>query len=211
MRGKTSWLAIAVTAVAVWAVSTRLDHAQSTSPPASNAPVGVVNLVRVFNEFDQTQTLNQKMQEETNRVKLDADKRMQEIQAEEAALQAFTPDSADYYKRSQKLKRMRLEQKVELALEQDRIGEAYLHWVKQTYRMVSEEIAQVARSRGIAVVVTEDEVDTSVTDPKLLQQLILNRKVIYSDPQVDMTDEVLSNLNAAFAKAGGPASVKFTR
>ena len=53
-----------------------------------------------------------------------------------------------------------------------------------------------------------------MTDPQMLQQFkaqILNRKVVYSEPTVDLTEEVLANLNDAFIKAGGVTSVKLSR
>jgi Skp family chaperone for outer membrane proteins len=210
MRNRRSWIVVVAVAGAVWAVAASRDHAQSAGP-AAEGRVGVVNLARVFKDCDQTQALNVELEAETKRIRLEGDKKMQAIRAEEEALQAFTPDSADWYARNQKLKRLKLEHRVFLALEEDRIGEDYMRWMKEIYETVSAGIAKVAKKRGMQVVLTEDEVDLGVTDPKLLQQLILNRKVIYADPQVDLTEEVLASLNADFAAAGGPSSVKFSR
>ena len=57
---------------------------------------------------------------------------------------------------------------------------------------------------------TPSTTDTS----KILQatfQQILNRKVVYSDAAIDVSDEVLANLNAAFEKAGGEKAIEVTK
>jgi len=211
-RGK-SWMAVGLTAAAVWAVSASLDHAQPAAP-AGGTKAGVVDLVRVFNEFEQTKVVGEKMQAETAKMREELDKKMQEIRDGQAELEAFTPDSADWFTRNRKLKEMKVEYEIRGAMEQERIAEEYLQWTKTTYQMVTDEIAAVARKKGFELVVTREEIDMSVMDPKLLPQLkmqILGRKVVYWHGSVDLTEGVLANLNAAFAKAGGAASVKFGR
>ena len=214
MKSNTSWLAVVLTAVVVWAASTQLDHAQPAAAPAGGTKVAVVDLVRVFNDFEQTKVLGLKMQEDTARVQDELHKKSDEIKAEQATLQRFAPDSADWYTRSKKLRQMQMEAEVYKALEGERIQADFLRWTKRTYKMATDETASVAKRKGFDLVITREELDMSVMDPEKLNQLkaqILNRKVVYHDPSVDLTEEVLASLNDAFAKAGGAASVKFSR
>ena len=62
MTNGKSWIVVLLAAVTVWAVSAGLNHAQS-AVPAGGTKVGVVDLFRVFNEFDQTEALNEKLQQ----------------------------------------------------------------------------------------------------------------------------------------------------
>lgn len=208
MRTGKSWVAVMLTAAAVWTVSTRYNHAQSAGFAAGGTRVAVVDLVRAFNEFEQTKVVNDKMQEDRTRVALEADSKMQEIDADKAALNAFTPDSAEWYQRNKKLKAKMLNYRVWEELEKDRIGEEHLRWAKKTYAMVTDEIARVAKAQEVQLVVTREDVVANVKDANVLYQQMLNRKVVYSDPAIDLTDEVLANLNAAFLKAGGANSVR---
>ena len=88
------------------------------------------------------------------------------------------------------------------------LGEHHLRWIKRTYQMVTDEVAAVAKSKGVELVVTREEMDTpNTTDTsKIMQatlQQILNRKVVYSDATLDITDEVLKRLDSGFEKRGG--------
>jgi Skp family chaperone for outer membrane proteins len=211
---------VAITAIGIiWAVASQMNGAQPKAgagggtllkaAAAGGARVAVVDLVKVFNEFEQTKAVNQKMQDYRNKLNQESDKKVQEIKTEEQALENFDPNAADYHTRSQKVKRMKLEYGVWESLEKDYVTESYMSWVKRTYKAVTDGIAEVAKKNGVQLVITQEQVDTSVSKPDVLLQQILNRKVVYSDDSLDMTAEVLATLNAAFAKAGGPASVQF--
>jgi Skp family chaperone for outer membrane proteins len=219
MKSGTSWAAVLVTAAVVWMVSATLSAARNDAPAAASpagTKVGVVDLVRVFNDFKQTKALNQKMQDYRNKLGEQKDKRQQEINAERAALDAFSPDSADWFKRNEELKKKRFEFEIWQAMESDALTEHHLRWVKRTYESVTKEIADVAKQRGLQLVVTREEMDTPSTNDtsKILQatfQQILNRKVVYSDSNIDVSDEVLANLNAGFEKAGGDKVIDVTK
>lgn len=215
MKRGIHWLALAGVAGLAWTVSNAFSASKSDAP-AGGTRVAVVDLVRVFNEFKQTKALNQRMQDYRGKLGGDRDKRLKEIDAEKAALDAFTPDSSDWYKRNEALKKKRFEYEVWQALEMDQLAAHHLRWTKRTYQMVTDEIAAVAKSRGAQLVVTREELDTpNTTDSaKLLQaidQQILARKVVYSDPNIEVTEEVLANLNAAFEKAGGEKAIDVTK
>ncbi len=213
-RGMTA-LALGLAAGLAWMVSTAFS-ASSSEAPAGGTRVAVIDLVRVFNEFKQTRALNQKMQEYRTKLGEEKDKRIQDINAGKAALDAFTPDSSDWYKRNEELKKQRFSFEVWQAIEMDNLAAHHLRWTKRTYQMVTEQIAAIAKRRGAHLVITREEIDTpSTTDTaKLLQamdQQILNRKVVYSDPAIEISDEVLAELNAAFEKAGGEKALDVTK
>jgi Skp family chaperone for outer membrane proteins len=94
---------------------------------------------------------------------------------------------------------------------QDEVGAAHLRWVNKTYKKVEEEVARAAKAKGFQLVVTREDLDTSITDSKTMLKQIISRKVIYSEPSIDITDEVLANLNAAFVKDGGAKSIDFNK
>lgn len=210
MRIGKSTLTICATALVVWAAAATLNQAQPASPPAAGATrVAVVDLVRVFNEFEQTKVLNQKMAVLENELRTQDQKKSQEIDAARQGLQAFNPDSAEYFKKNQELMRLSVEHKVWQAMEQEKVANSHLRWVNKTYQSVEQEIAAVAKKRGCQLVITREDLDTTIKDSKAMLKQIIGRKVIYSDPSVELTDEVLVNLNAAFAKAGGANAIDF--
>ena len=164
----------------------------------------------MFDSFNQTKVLNTKIEAHRRGLAQQAEKKEQEIKAEQAALEAFAESSAEWYKRNEQVKRMMFEYKLWEETERQKISDRHKLWVQRTYDMMAAEIARVARARGAQLVVTTEELKMDVPDSKALISLIMNRKVIYFDPALDLSEEVLANLNAAFEKAGGEKSVEFT-
>lgn len=206
--GRSIGLAVAAI-IAISVVAATMSGAQPKSASAGGTRVAVVDLVKVFNDFEQTKAVNEEMRKYRDKLAQQADQKTTEIRAEEDALGKLSQTAPDRQERINKIKRMRLEYNVWESLEKDFVSDEYVKWVKQTYQAVTDGIAEVAKKQGIQLVVTQEQVDTMVNKPEPLLQQILNRKVVYADASVDISAEVLATLNATFTKQGGPASVRF--
>lgn len=215
MSARRSWLAVGTIAAVVWmATATWNSAAERRATGAAGGDgtrVAVVDLVRVFNEFDQTKVLNQKMSALEDELRSEDQRRNQELDTQRNAVKAFAPDSAEFKKQNDAFRRLMVEYQVWKATEQDRVAQGHLRWVNRTYKMVEDEVAAVAKAKGFHLVITREDLDTTITDSKVMLKQIISRKVIYSEPGVELTDEVLTNLNAAFAKAGGAKSIDFNK
>jgi Skp family chaperone for outer membrane proteins len=135
-------------------------------------------------------------------------KREEKVTMERQTLAGFSPDSEEYQKRRTAFKEMMINYQAWLAVERETLKEDHFRWIERTYAAVIDGIDKVARRRGVQVVLTREELDTSVEDATVLQKQILNRKVVYYDPALDLTDEVLAVINEAFAKSGGARSIQ---
>jgi len=213
MRLRTSSAVVALGVVAVWMTATTVNQAQpaASSNPQFGTKVGVIDLEFVFDQFEQTQVLNRKMEAYRKKVAQEADVKQQALQSDQAVLDSFAKDSSDYYKRNEEFKKKVIEYRVWEGLTRDRITESYRWWIERTYQMITDEVASVAKAEGVQLVLTKDRLKTDVQDVKELLARIINRKVVYADARVDMTEKVLSSLNAAFQKAGGPDTVEFLK
>ncbi|UCD30460.1 MAG: OmpH family outer membrane protein [Planctomycetota bacterium] len=211
MTRRVSWLTVVLVALAVWTVSTTINQAQTSIAPAKQSEVGVVDLVYVFNEFEQTKTLNALMKDRENKIREEMAQKMQELNVEASALKAFDPASEDYAKREKEFQEKLIEARSwEFKQREIRVAN-HLRWLKRTYDTVTAEIAKVAKTKGIVLVVTREELDMSKVDSNTLYQQIMARKVVYSDPVIDLTEEVLTSMNAAFERAGGASSVDLSK
>lgn len=216
MKASMSTLAVAVTAIVVWLAATTVNQAaQRKSTAAAGAAgtsrIAVVDIVKVFDMFEQTVTLNKKLDDHTKKILDEAERRAKQGQEEQKALEAFTPDSAEYFKQNEKVKKLMFENEVWRQIERDNIAEHHKRWVLRTYQMMTAEIEKVAKAHDVDIVLTREKLKTDVADSKALLAQILNIKVIYAsaDSSIDLSDEVLTNLNAEFAKRGGAAAVEF--
>ncbi len=215
MKTGIGTLAVAVAAVVVWLAATTIIAAQNKPAPAQAGAtrIAVVDIVKVFDTFEQTVVLNKKLDAHTKMLGEEAEKRAKLAQTEQEALQAFAPDSADWFKQNEKVKKMVFENEVWRQLEREQIAESHKRWVLRTYNMMTAEIQKAAKSHGVDIVLTREQLKGDVGDSKALLAQILNIKVVYADsnPNIDFTEEVLANLNAEFQKRGGAAAIEFSK
>jgi Skp family chaperone for outer membrane proteins len=214
MKARVSTMAVGAVAAVAGLAATTVNHAapNSKSGAVSMTPatrVAVVDIVKVFDSFEQTVVLNKKLDAYTKELFEEADKRQKEGEAEQKALEAFATDSAEYFKQNEKVKRLMFENEVWKQIKRDGIAESHKRWVLRTYQLMRAEIEKVAKAHNVDVVLTQETLKTDVPDSKALLAQILNIKVMYASPEIDMSAEVLANLNAAFTKRGGAASIEF--
>ena len=207
MSSRTTSVIIGSSILIVGALIARDNQAQ-TPAGAGAIPIGVVDLVKVFNDFEQTKALNGELDRYKRRLADERQKKEEQISVERETLQGFAPDSAEYRKRSQALKKIMIEYQAEMTVEREILKDEHRRWIERTYDTIIKRIAEVAKRRSLQLVLTREELETGVDDATVLQRQILNRKVVYNDPGLDVTDELLATLNDAFAKAGGAKSVK---
>lgn len=207
MKGKTGTLVVALAVITAGGLLAWANQAQ-TSVSGARMPVGVVDLVKIFNEFEQTKALNAELDRYKRRLAEEQQKREEQLSVERDTLQGFSPDSAEYRKRSSQLKKLIIDYQAWLTGEREMLKDEHRRWIERTYALITDAIARVAKSKGLQLVLTREELETQVDDAANLQKQILNRKVVYYDPALDISDTVLVTLNDIFAKSGGAGSVK---
>ena len=216
MKASVSTLAVGGVAAVAWLVATTVNQAaQTKGAAAAIAPctrVAVVDIVKVFDSFEQTAVLNKKLDAYSKELYDDFDKRSKEADAEQKALEAFAPDSAEYFKQNEKVKQKLFENEVWRRIKGDSIADSHKRWIVRTYQLMRAEIEKVAKAHNVDIVLTQESPDSLKNNPgdsKAVVAQILNTKVMYAAPELDISTEVLPNLNADFTKRGGAASIEF--
>ena len=208
MNGKAGTLIVALAIVTAGGL---LAWAQAQTPAVSGsscACIGVVDLVKVFNDFEQTKALNAELDRYKLRLGKEQQDREEKLSVERDTLKGFAPDSAEYQKRSRALKKLIVDYQAWLTGERESLKDEHRRWIERTYGDITKAVAEVAKSKGLQLVLTREELETDVDDVTVLQKQILNRKVLYYDASMDISEAVLVALNDAFAKAGGANAVK---
>ena len=190
---KTTVLSIFVILIiaAVW--SYRTSVAQSgTTPPLKVAVVNVSEvLTRCQENLDRENFIKEKEQEFTNKLnqlKAEADSIRQEI---ESAVKPGTEEHLDlmqqYFNKSALYEAYRKGQPQVLAAETQA-------WMETLYQKFLDQVAEIARVEGISIVLNKDEVPDIAT-------MIRNRRLIYNSPSLDITANVLENLDRDYSRA----------
>ena len=208
MNKSINWVGVFFVGVAVWTISAALN--QAAPPTVTGATrVAVVNLVNVFDQYEKTKVLNRKLDEHRAKLAEEANRSTAGIETARQERDAFNVNTAEWHKKNEDYTRKRFELGVWDAIEKEKMVANHKKWLGDIYQSIIGEIERVAKKNGNQIVLTQEDLNDEATDTKILLTQIFNRKVVYADASVDISAEVLRNLNASFDRAGGAKSVQF--
>ncbi len=207
MRTTWAWVLVPVAAVSVL-VGLWRNASAATDATKADVPIGVVDMVKVFNENDQWKAINTGLTRKRQGQDAEAEKFKEQIAAKQKQLDAYHPDSPDWLKCSEELLSLNTKAEVWARLEKARTERMKKQWVEKNYADVTKAIADVAKKRGLAIVFTREEIEPNTEDSARLFAQIINRKVVYHEPGLEITQDVLKKVNDEFKLAGGEGSLK---
>jgi Skp family chaperone for outer membrane proteins len=188
-------------ATAIGAV-TFIDDLWAQGSTSDHGPVAVIDVVKVFNGYRQTQDLNEEFEKRRRQVQEELDARDATLDTKARELEAFHPDSADYNQRRRELQRLRIDRENYMRFAEMEVRDLFRDWTRRTYDEICQTAADVARERGFEMVLAREELEQDLPDATALKQQIRSRKVIYFDPASDITDQVLDRLNQSYEQKG---------
>jgi Skp family chaperone for outer membrane proteins len=200
----TRWMLTILPAAALIAAAVTQSRAPAEQTKASASKIAVVDIVKVFNSYEQTKKLNELFDQKRESIKLEADKRRDVILGKRKNLESYKPDHPDYKALSEEAVRLEIDMKVWLQVMEQEIKDKHKFWLQKTYENICDVVATTAAKRGFELALTYEEINAAeIPDSNALRQQIVRRNVIYAAAQVDLTDEVLNELNLKFKSSGG--------
>ena len=192
---------IRISAVAIYC--TGIAMLASDSAHAELPNVAVIDVAKVFEQYEMTRELELMFDEKRRAIGDQAESRKATIDQMRRALTAFDPASQDFVQREQELMKAEVEFQVWFGYEQQQLKNEHKRWLLLIYRNTQKTVANIATAKEIDLVLTYDRLTEDAPDSVVLRQQILLQKVIYHSEQTDLTDEVLTKLNESFRAQGG--------
>ncbi|MCH7870115.1 MAG: OmpH family outer membrane protein [Planctomycetes bacterium] len=160
--------------------------------------VATIDVVLIVNEYQRQKDLSEEMLRLQQALSAESETRTQKIDAAQAELNAFNPTDPAYKKTMQDLFAMRIDYKNWHELKQAMMTGEVAVWTHTIYKEIVDSASSIAQREGIDVVLYRDEFPPVINDVQEMRNIIRQRKMIYSNPQIDMSQAVLSALNAAY-------------
>jgi len=191
---------------------TRLALAQSgASPATASGSVGVVDIIKVFEDCDQIKDLNQLLKEANESYQKESEARKKVLAQKETELAAFAPDSPDYPPRRREFTRLSIEYNVWLQQSRADLAREHFNWTRVVYDECCKAVADVAASRGMSMVLQKRDFKPEAIpddDVDKVRQMIHARNVVWSADGLDITDAVVKKMNERYRERGGRAKLK---
>jgi len=162
--------------------------------------VAVVNVPLVSEEYDKTAVLEahfegirRKLNDRRNAMKDKIDLAGRSLQEE------LKPGTDAYRERRKQLALLEAELQWFVESEGQRAEQGLAESLKEIYSDIQTAVREVARESGIDVVLAADKLPDMPPDSAVrVRQQILLQKVLYWNPRLDITDQVVTWLNAKY-------------
>jgi Skp family chaperone for outer membrane proteins len=185
-----------ITAVIVLALVFSGNVAQSKSEPTGSIQIGLVSVKRIFDECKKNDQYEKTLIAEQEKIVAELEKSRAEIDAERAGLKTLKIGSTEHVEQM----RVLMEKQAKLTAEQEfhkqQLAYKERQWIENMYRDIVRITSEVAQKRELDLVLENSQVDLAEVPSETLIMSILMRSVLHSSGCIDITEEVMKQLDA---------------
>lgn len=172
----------------------RDSRAQSKGDTPSSK-IGTVSIMKVFRDCKSSAAHRSELIAEQSRIRAELEKLSTQLQAEEAGLKALKTDSSDYLARRKEIINKQASMKAQDDFSKEQMILKQYKWSKELYQDILRIISELAKEKGLDLVLEKDEIDLFALGVNEISQTIRIHKVLYSGGCVDISDEVVARLD----------------
>ena len=162
--------------------------------------VGTVSIRDVFRDCKANATYREKAIAEQDKKNAGIDALQKQVEAQEAMLKALKVGSNDYLKQYEEL----LNQQAKLEATRQFVSQQRVlqdrHWTEVLYKEALRITKELAKQKGLMMVLAVDEPDFPMVNMDELMMVLQTHKVLYSDGCVNLTAQVVAEMDKNEAK-----------
>ncbi len=193
MKIKTMFLSCLAVIITL-AMGYEYSQAQQKTDTTS-AKIGIVSIAKIFNNCKRSIAHKRVINAEQNKKNEELGKLSEKLKAEEAMLIALKQDSSDYLTQREKCINMRVSLEAQQTINKEQTILKQYRWRKRFYQDILQITSDLAKQKGLDVVLEKDEIDVPALGVNELNQTMITHKVLYSGGCVDITDELIARLD----------------
>lgn len=191
------WTVLFALILAVGFYGLRYTDAQSSSLVSGQA--GVVDIVRVFNEYEKSEFLTEQLKQEKAALDEEQKQKKEVIEFLVVERDSYKPESEEYKNKRNELIQETINLKAWAEFHQELMLDEHKRLTAQLYAEIVNGVKRVAEQEGFSLVLYLDGEQLSPSKNIVeLRDHIRQRKVVHHDQSVDLTQRVLDSLNAGF-------------
>jgi Skp family chaperone for outer membrane proteins len=156
---------------------------------------GVVNVRRIFRECKRNITYRAQAVAEQSKVREELEKLAKEIDVAEAGLKVLRPGSDDHLAQVKAIseKRANLNALQDYNKQQRALKDK--QWTERLYEDILQVTGELAQEKGLDLVFDKDEPEFPASSSDALMLTLSTNKLLYSAGCLDITDEVIAQLD----------------
>jgi Skp family chaperone for outer membrane proteins len=184
----------------------KADKSQEKPTQPENSPIGVVNIVKVFDGYKRAEDLTARLKKAANDIGAEHKKKAEKIEQLQKKLKTLKPKTEPHQKLLTELHKAIEDLQGWLKKQKDKIVQEHLQQTLEMYSEICAAVEIIARRRRLKLVLQKND---QKLDPKNLKSLIRaidSKKVFYADSSLDITPDVVKLLNENYTKRKSPTT-----
>lgn len=160
------------------------------------AKVATVNVDRILRNSKKHARWQERMNAEESKIRAELDKMDKDAEAIKADMGTREPGSADYMKLMSNYMDRRAAADAKNKYYEQEMTLKVQRWTEALYQDVRAITAKVAQTRGLDIVLATEEISFPAPSVRDLLLAIKTNKVLYQSDELDITDDVLVQLDS---------------
>jgi len=180
-----------------------LVHQYSTAQVTTNdqvLPIGIVDVRRALRDCSATAKYRERMDVENTKMDAEEEDLKRKIQALALGLRALKPNSSDYMEQYKEYLQKQGELKTMQEFNPKQKIMKHQQWTETLYQEILRITKELAAVKGLALVLESDEPQFPIQQYEELAMTLNTHKVLYSNGCLDLTDEVIAELDKEESK-----------
>ena len=182
--------------------------ASSSSARAQGSPkIATASPARIFVEMQETKDLRQQLEAQTGQLQNDAKNRQQKVKDLQAARDLLKPDSPQYAEAERAFMQEAIQFDTWTKITQAQLQGQQKQQMKQLFDKIVAATSQVAQQQGYDLVLADQRPELpenlGMINVEQLRQLLNQRNVLFENEKVDISSQVIANLDSQYKASGG--------
>lgn len=162
--------------------------------------VGVVNLNRVFDQYDKRKELENDFRDIRNRSEEVLKVKQDEAMALRDEIQLLEAGSTARKKKEEDMEKVLLYLQIEDEVARKNLAKAEKEFYEELFQDINAVVEEVGKKEGFDLILKKEDIDTKSADLVELRLKIGIGTVLYFSNALDVTDKVVESLNRRYKK-----------
>jgi Skp family chaperone for outer membrane proteins len=194
MKAKSIVLCCLIGAIVLFAGHEHSSAKSKADKAAAN--IGVVDVRKVFRDCKRNAKYGASVMAEEGKWKAEQEKLAKEIESQRNGLRALRPGSDDYLAQYKEMLQKQAELETTRQFNAQQRAMKDQRWTEGLYMEILKIVAELAEQKELDLVLQKDVVDFPTESPDELMLTLSTHKLLYSDGCLDLTSEVLAQVDA---------------
>jgi Skp family chaperone for outer membrane proteins len=172
------------------------------APKPADLKIAICNPLTVAQKIQESKDIAEKAKADKKSLESTAAEKQEKLKAMQAELQLLIPDSPQFAEKNQSLLQASIEYEVWQKMSDLDLARKSKNSVRGLFDKIQSMTAQIAQAKGITLVIADRHIDLPDNidnmDQNTLEQLIMQRTVLYNDTKLDITQEVIVKMDEAY-------------